>query len=359
MRARARGISPAMENQQTLPSAHEQALRQYASLEQSVTWLLTALQVEADYPPSDSPDLVARLRHLVPQIEERQEKLSGFADKLAELAAEKERLLETGTAEELQEAAFRFEGAASEALALYVESQTQNAMRSAVLTSALPAEDDEEGRKRHLAEIGASVRARLDAYPGAEKLPAKDLELYIVRDFLTPDESEGLIGLIERDLYPSGLLADHPDKEYRTSKSCNLSRGDRLVDMIDARISKLIGVDRRFSETVQGQRYEVGQQFKPHHDFFHKGENYYDSVQRQGGQRSWTAMLFLNVPEAGGSTNFPEAGVRVMPERGALLLWNNMTSEGTPNYNSLHQGSPVEAGTKYVITKWFRERPWG
>ena len=25
---------------------------------------------------------------------------------------------------------------------------------------------------------------------------------------------------------------------------------------------------------------------------------------------------------------------------------------------SKHQGSPVEAGIKYVITKWFRERPW-
>jgi prolyl 4-hydroxylase len=25
---------------------------------------------------------------------------------------------------------------------------------------------------------------------------------------------------------------------------------------------------------------------------------------------------------------------------------------------ALHQGLPVEAGLKYIITKWYRERPW-
>jgi prolyl 4-hydroxylase len=291
---------------------------------------------------------------------ERQERLAAFSRRFEEARAERERLLGGGAeAGAMQAAAARFEGAASEALSLYVESQTAGAARIAALTSLLPDESDEEGRRRHLAEIGASVRTRLDAHPGAEKLPAHGLEVYMLRNFLTAEESAGLVALIDRDLYPSGLLADHPDREYRTSKSCNLSRSDPLVDLIDARISNLIGVDRRFSETVQGQRYEVGQQFKPHHDFFHKGENYYDHVQRQGGQRSWTAMLFLNEPEAGGYTNFPEAGVKVTPDTGALLLWNNMKEDGSPNHNSLHQGMPVEAGIKYVITKWFRERPWG
>ena len=35
--------------------------------------------------------------------------------------------------------------------------------------------------------------------------------------------------------------------------------------------------------------------------------------QRSGGQRTWTAMVFLNEPEGGGQTFFEKAGVKVTP----------------------------------------------
>ena len=69
-------------------------------------------------------------------------------------------------------------------------------------------------------------------------------------------------------------------------------------------------------------------------------------------------MVFLNSPEAGGCTNFPTAGLIITPRTGNLLVWNNMDALGTPNSASLHQGMPVERGMKYVLTKWYRERPW-
>jgi len=50
--------------------------------------------------------------------------------------------------------------------------------------------------------------------------------------------------------------------------------------------------------------------------------------------------------------------VPVRPRAGNLLVWNNLTADGEPNPRSMHQGSPVGAGTKYVITKWYRERAW-
>ena len=69
-------------------------------------------------------------------------------------------------------------------------------------------------------------------------------------------------------------------------------------------------------------------------------------------------MAFLNVPDGGGQTVFPEVGVKVSPRAGNLLAWNNLDALGAPNRYSLHQGCPVTAGIKYVITKWYRERPW-
>ena len=43
---------------------------------------------------------------------------------------------------------------------------------------------------------------------------------------------------------------------------------------------------------------------------------------------------------------------------GNLLAWNNLDAIGEPNFHSIHQGMPVAAGVKYIITKWHRERPW-
>jgi prolyl 4-hydroxylase len=63
------------------------------------------------------------------------------------------------------------------------------------------------------------------------------------------------------------------------------------------------------------------------------------------------------MPEEGGQTAFLRAGIKVTPRLGNLLVWNNLDADGLPNPASLHQGLPVLAGTKYVITKWHRERP--
>src|SRR3546814_1859419 len=78
-------------------------------------------------------------------------------------------------------------------------------------------------------------------------------------------------------------------------------------------------------------------------------------MKNEGGQRTWTAMIYLNDVAEGGATWFPTAGIRVAPKRGLLLAWNNMKPDGTPNEMTLHEGMPVEKGVKYIITKWRSE----
>ena len=123
-------------------------------------------------------------------------------------------------------------------------------------------------------------------------------------------------------------------------------------------IAALLGLDPAHGETMQGQRYAPGQQFLAHHDYFHEGESYWSRVKDHGGQRTWTAMIYLNDVEEGGATWFPQAGIRVAPQRGLLLAWNNMRADGSPNPMTLHEGMPVVEGVKYIITKWFREGAW-
>jgi prolyl 4-hydroxylase len=206
---------------------------------------------------------------------------------------------------------------------------------------------------------GLAVRQRLLLAPNALKIPAQGLDIFVVRGFLSREECARVIERIDQDRAPSTLLAPTADPEFRTSESCNLRIEDPVNRNVESKINALIGIDARHGETIQGQRYAVGQQFKPHHDFFFTTEPYWPEMERQGGQRTWTAMIFLNDVEAGGQTYFPRANVRVTPRAGNLLAWNNLDEYGEPNGYSLHTGCPVESGVKYVITKWYRERPWG
>jgi prolyl 4-hydroxylase len=95
-----------------------------------------------------------------------------------------------------------------------------------------------------------------------------------------------------------------------------------------------------------------------HNDYFAGGQPYSGAVAREGGRRTWTAMVFLDRPEAGGWTSFPRAAVRVPPEAGMLLAWNNNDRAGHSNPWSHHEGMVVEAGVKHILTNWFREREW-
>lgn len=200
---------------------------------------------------------------------------------------------------------------------------------------------------------------RLLAAGSVTQVPTPMLDIFVLRNFLSCDECCTLIERIDKRRKRSRLFADHPDPEFRTSETCNLRQDDRIVQEVEARISGLLGIDQRYGEFLQGQRYAVGQQFKPHHDYLRTDAEYWPRQQHVGGQRTWTAMVFLNVPEGGGETVFPRANLAIPPRQGSLLAWNNLDPCGKPNPATLHQGLPVRAGSKYIITKWFREKPWG
>ena len=208
------------------------------------------------------------------------------------------------------------------------------------------------------ARIGDAVRARLDRNPMVSRIDTPKLEIYGRRDFLDAEECAGLRGLIDADARPSTLFSGSANADYRTSHSCNLNPWDPLVNRISDRICALLGIAPDHGETLQGQRYAQGQEYKAHCDYFPVTASYWPAMLRSGGQRSWTAMIFLSQVDAGGETHFPHCEFMVPPLEGMALIWNNMNRDGAPNPFSLHAARPVERGTKYVVTKWFRERVW-
>lgn len=208
-----------------------------------------------------------------------------------------------------------------------------------------------------LAAIGERVRARLDADPSVHRIAVEDVDLYAASNFLSAAECAHFIALIDAVARPSPTYAG--GAPFRTSWSGDVDPADSFVRMIERRIADLTGFEESWGETVQGQRYQPGQEFRPHFDWFEPEGEYWPYERAHGGQRSWTVMAYLNDVEEGGETEFPKLGASIPPQRGALLAWNNARRDGRPNPATLHAARPVVRGTKYVITKWFRSRQWG
>jgi prolyl 4-hydroxylase len=188
-------------------------------------------------------------------------------------------------------------------------------------------------------------------------VPTGELELFIVRGFLDPATCAALIERIDARRRPSDIADDMGIANFRTSETCDLDSGDPVVARVECKISELLGLPLGFGEPLQGQRYAPGQEFRPHTDTFNPGGYDFLVHTQRGGQRSWTAMIYVNQPEDGGATRFKTIGKTIQPEAGKLLTWNNLLPDGTPNMATLHQGMKVRRGTKYVLTKWFRQGP--
>lgn len=209
-----------------------------------------------------------------------------------------------------------------------------------------------------LARTGSSVRGRLADNPALHRLPVEGVEIYSADGFLSEEHCRHVIGLIDGVASPSRLVEEEDWNGYRTSFSGDIDPQDGIVRSLDMQLSTLTGIALAHGESTQGQRYDRGEYYHEHWDWFDTDAPYWPRERRNGGQRSWTAMVYLNAVEQGGTTDFVHLDLKIAPRPGTLLLWNNALPDGTPNPLTMHAARPVVSGVKYVVTKWFRARRW-
>ena len=91
-------------------------------------------------------------------------------------------------------------------------------------------------------------------------------QIYEIPGFLSEPECNRIIAAINANLRPSNATGF---EGARTSRTCDLWRFEPgLNQELDCKIAKMMGVDRRYSEPIQGQRYDQGEFLKAHTDFF-------------------------------------------------------------------------------------------
>ncbi|KAJ7974475.1 Prolyl 4-hydroxylase alpha-like protein [Quillaja saponaria] len=193
---------------------------------------------------------------------------------------------------------------------------------------------------------------------------------FIYKGFLSHEECDHLITLVKDKLEKSTVADNESGKsirsEVRTSSGTFLRKTqDEIVANIEARIAAWTFFPEENGESIQVLRYEIGQKYEPHFDYFHDKAN-----QEMGGHRAATVLMYLSNVEKGGETVFPYAegkfsqpkddswsdcgktGYAVKPMKGDALLFFSLHPDATTDPNSLHASCPVIEGEKWSATKW-------
>ncbi|XP_042395666.1 probable prolyl 4-hydroxylase 4 [Zingiber officinale] len=196
---------------------------------------------------------------------------------------------------------------------------------------------------------------------------------FVYEGFLTEEECDHLISLARSELKRSAVADNLSGKstlsEVRTSSGMFIRKGkDPIVSGIEDKIAAWTFLPKENGEDIQVLRYEQGQKYEPHFDYFSDKVNIV-----RGGHRIATVLMYLSDVAKGGETVFPSAqelsqrgahvkdddlsecgrrGVAVKPKRGDALLFFSLHPDATTDPLSLHAGCPVIEGEKWSATKW-------
>lgn len=178
-------------------------------------------------------------------------------------------------------------------------------------------------------------------------------------NLLSPEECDAIVAAAQPQMARSRTVETQSGGEEinddRTSEGMFFVRGQTTeVELLEARLARLLQWPLENGEGLQVLRYRPGAEYKPHHDYFDPAEPGTASIVRRGGQRVGTVVIYLNEPDEGGGTAFPEAKLRIQPRKGNAVFFSYAQPQA--HTLTLHGGDPVLRGEKWIATKWLRER---
>lgn len=181
----------------------------------------------------------------------------------------------------------------------------------------------------------------------------------VLGDFLSADECQGLIqessSRLARSETVQTVSGGSEVNAARTSQGMFFNRGESdLCRRIESRIAALLTWPVENGEGIQVLRYVPGAEYRPHYDYFDPTQPGTSAILKRGGQRVGTLVMYLNTPEQGGATTFPDVGLEVHAVQGNAVFF--AYGAPSPDTMTLHGGAPVVQGEKWVATKWLRER---
>jgi len=167
-----------------------------------------------------------------------------------------------------------------------------------------------------------------------------------------------------------------PDTNWRSSSTYFMPSDDEVLRLLDKRVSALTVTRRVQQEYAQVLRYQKGERYAAHHDYFdvnlYKQSADIMRLTKKGFfNRLVTVFFYLTNVEEGGHTSFPRAGggpqprnfedcsrgISVAPQEGRIVIFYSLDPAGDMDEYSLHGGCNVEKGTKWSANKWIWNQP--
>lgn len=184
-----------------------------------------------------------------------------------------------------------------------------------------------------------------------------------VDNFLTSQECNEIIEIGKMIVKPSttgfgSTIKAHPS---RTSQSGwvkhNATAG---LTRLTQYISSILKVPPNHFEPYQIVHYGPDQFYKYHLDSCNPdSDDYTECVKnlKKFGGRKYTVLIYLNNNYLGGETHFKHIDTLVKGTPGSIVFFNNM-KEGSNESDplSLHAGTTVTAGEKWLINVWVRDK---
>jgi prolyl 4-hydroxylase len=184
--------------------------------------------------------------------------------------------------------------------------------------------------------------------------------IVLLGNVLSDEECDALCTYVDQRLTRSPVIGDSDGvaqlNSDRTSQGAMLARGEtELIARIDARLASIARWPVERGEGLQVQRYETGNEYRAHYDWFDASLPGPRKHLERGGQRVGTFILYMCDVEQGGGTSFPGLGLEVQPKKGNAIYFANTDAFGVPDRETLHAGMPVVKGVKFIANKWLRE----
>jgi prolyl 4-hydroxylase len=223
-----------------------------------------------------------------------------------------------------------------------------------VSRSLIGSPDVPHGRE-HIVEGGdGGVRKVLSTGEG-------NLQIVLYDGFIRPEEMAFLKETTAHRLERSAVVGpgfSHQTHQSRTSSGAFIDVGAHpLIAQLEARIARITGVPVNHGEAFQVLHYGHTEEYQPHYDFFEPSTDDEKANLAGPGNRTSTLLFYLNDVDEGGATYFPKLDLAIHPKPGQALWFGYLGADGKLDYRSEHAGLPVIRGTKWIATKWLRERP--
>lgn len=232
----------------------------------------------------------------------------------------------------------------------------------------------------------SSVESKFWYYKGKKRmvevlLDRASAKIQLVKNFITPEECEAMENEAKQTLHRATVADGKGGSELSPSRKA-MQAGIRIPWHLEKDANPLTTISRRvydYTNHVLGMDIkENGQEDLMSIQYFGRGEDDKEpdrytphcdgdcnGMEFKHGNRMATMVMYCEIPEKGGATNFRNSAIHVVPEVGSATFFSYIDPATLKMDNGFteHSGCPVVEGEKKIVTQWIRygvddENPW-